>query len=314
MVQKGLKRIIIICGPTGVGKSKVALAIAKKLNAEIVSADSQQVWKELDIGTAKPSPQALQEVPHHLIDVATPGEHFDVSRYVELADQAIADIIKRGKLPLVVGGAGMYIRVLLYGLCEAPPQDKEIRKRLLEQAKEEGLAVLFEKLRTLDPETSRTLHPNDTTRIVRALEVYELAGKPLSQFQKSHRFQKPRYEASQIGIACDRKILHHKIEQRTDWMIANGWTEEVRELLKFYSSDCQALRSIGYKQIVSHLKGAISLEEALDDIKKQTRAFAKRQLTWFRADKLIQWTQPENAVDFILLQSRFFKPQCTENR
>lgn len=284
-----MNRILILCGPTAVGKSALAMDLAQKFNAEIVSADSQQVWRELDIGTAKPSPQDRARVPHHLIDVANPDEKFDVARYAALADTAIADICGRGKLPLIVGGAGMYIRILLYGLCEAPPQHSQVRKELMGRIEREGCAPLYEELKKTDPLAAQKIHPNDKTRIVRALEVRATTGQTLSQFQTQHAFRQPRYEALQIGLNCDRAELHEKIGRRVDWMIANGWAEEVRELLKFYSPDCQALQSIGYKQLVAHLQGRTPLEEAVQKIKQQTRAFARRQLTWFRADKKIRW-------------------------
>lgn len=303
-----MKKVVVICGPTAVGKSKIALELVQKCNGEIVSADSQQVWKELDIGTAKPTWEDRQKIPHHLIDVAKPEEHFDVSRYVALADQVIKDITSRGKIPFVVGGAGMYIRILLYGLCEAPPQDKTVRDTLIQRMEAEGPEKLFRRLVEVDPDTAQKIHPNDKTRILRALEVFEITGYPLSRFQAQHRFQNPRYEALQIGLNCDRKLLHQNIERRVDWMIANGWVEEVRELLKFYPSDSQALQSIGYKQLVQHLKGHLSLEETVADIKKQTRAFARRQLTWFRADKNIRWFDPQDEIDIRCLAPYVKKP------
>ncbi|MBI4223604.1 MAG: tRNA (adenosine(37)-N6)-dimethylallyltransferase MiaA [Deltaproteobacteria bacterium] len=290
-----LTRIVVLCGPTAVGKSKIALELAQQHQGEIVSADSQQVYKDLDIGTAKPTPAERSKISHHLIDVASPDESFDVSRYAALADQAIADIAKRGRLPLVVGGAGMYIRILLYGLCDAPPQDKAVRQRLLQRVETEGLKKLYAELKKIDGEAAQKIHPNDKNRIIRALEVHELTGYPLSHFQQRHRFAKPRYEARQIGLNIDRKVLHQNIERRVDWMIANGWVEEVRELLKFYPSECQALQSIGYKQIVRHLKGQASLPATIEEIKKETRALARRQLTWFRADKNIRWFDPADA-------------------
>lgn len=289
--------ILILCGPTAVGKSALALELAEKFNAEIVSADSQQIWRELDIGTAKPSPQDRARVPHHLIDVASPEEKFDVARYAALADAAIADICGRGRMPLVAGGAGMYLRILLCGLCEAPPRNADVREALMDRAQSEGLPSLFEELKKMDPVAAQKIHPNDKTRIVRALEVHAVTGQTLSQFQKAHAFRQPRYEALQIGLNCDRAELHQKIERRVDWMIANGWGEEVRELLKFYSPDCQALQSIGYKQLVAHLQGRTPLEEAVKEIKQQTRAFARRQLTWFRADKKIRWFDTSQKSD-----------------
>lgn len=292
-----LTKILVLCGPTAVGKSKVALDLAQRHNGEIVSADSQQVYRELDIGTAKPTPAERAAVPHHCIDVANPDEHFDVARHVTRADTAIGDIAKRGKTPIVVGGTGMYIRILLYGLCEAPGQDKVLREKLARRLEEEGLEKLYAELRKTDPEAARKIHPNDKTRILRALEVFELTGYPLSRFQQQHRFQKPRYAAKQIGFNVERKLLHRNIDTRVDWMIANGWVEEVRELLKFYSSECQSLQSIGYKQIVAHLKGGPGLAETAAEIKKETRALARRQLTWFRADKNIVWQTPQDKID-----------------
>lgn len=285
-----MKKIVVICGPTASGKTQLAIELAQKWNAEIVSADSGQIWRELDIGTAKPTPEQRKQVPHHLIDVANPDEHFDASRYAELSDAAIANICERGKLPLVVGGTGLYLKILLHGLCEAPAQDEAVRAQLTARIEKEGLSILFEELKRVDPETAQKIHSNDTTRIVRALEVFEISGAPLSKFHKEHAFQKPRYEALQIGLLCDKKILHERIEKRVDWMMANGWTEEVRELLKFYSADSQALRgTIGHPQIVAHLRGELSLEEATEQIKTLTKQFAKRQMTWFRSDKTIQW-------------------------
>lgn len=287
-----MRKIVILCGPTAVGKSKIGLELADKLNAEIVSADSQQVWRELDIGTAKPSPADRAKVAHHLIDVANPDEHFDVARYTGLAGQAIEDIWNRGKLVLVVGGAGMYIQTLLYGLCEAPPQDKMVRKKLSEEMEENGLHPLYERLQKIDPGVESRIHPNDKTRILRSLEVYALTGHPLSHFHSQHQKQEPRYEALQLGLNCDRTLLHEKINKRVDWMMANGWVEEVRELLKFYSGESQALQSIGYQQIVEYLRGEKNLKETTEEIKQATRALARRQMTWLRAQEGLLWYEP----------------------
>lgn len=300
--DKIMHSIIVLCGPTAVGKSPLALELAQRFNAEIVSADSQQVWRELDIGTAKPTPAERARVPHHLIDVVSPGEHFDVARYGTLADAAIAEIHVQGKLPLVVGGAGMYIRILLHGLCDAPPRDLGVRRQLTNRLGKEGPTALYEELKKIDPLAAQKIHPNDPVRIIRALEVYQITGRPLSELQQAHAFKKPRYRALQIGLNCDRKLLHEKIERRVDWMVANGWAEEVRELLKFYPPDCQALQSIGYKQLIAHLQGRTTPEKAVAEIKKQTRAFARRQLTWFRAEGSLRWlcADQKNEIDFIL--------------
>lgn len=286
-------RIIIICGPTAVGKSEIALKLAEKYGGEIVSADSQQVWRGLDIGTAKPTPEHLRRVPHHLIDVATPGENFDVSRWVELADAAIFGIRARGRLPFVVGGAGMYIQTLLYGLCEAPPQDSEIRKTLCREIETGGLPSLYKRLVETDPVIAGRIHPNDTTRILRSLEVFELTGLPLSSFHEAHRLRPPGIDAVQIGLDRNRAELHARIDRRVDWMMMNGWDEEVRDLFRFYSADAQAFASIGYRQIIRYLRGEMSRESAVEEIKKRTRQYARRQLTWFRRDGNIRWFGPD---------------------
>ncbi|MDP2600350.1 MAG: tRNA (adenosine(37)-N6)-dimethylallyltransferase MiaA [Deltaproteobacteria bacterium] len=297
-----MQKIIVLCGPTAGGKTKLAIALAEKFNGEIISADSGQVWRELDVGTAKPTPEDRRRIPHHLIDVVTPGEHFDVSHYCTLADKAIADIARRGKMPFVVGGTGMYLRVLLYGLCKAPKQDLRLRKKLEERIKKGGSEKLYQELKKIDPALAEKISPNDKTRVIRGLEVYELAGAPLSAFQEEHKLQKPRYDALQIGLSFDRAAIRERIDKRVDWMIANGWGEEVRELLKFYSAASQAFKTIGYKQWAAHLRGENSLEKTAGEIKKQTKAFAKRQMTWFKADKSILWVpgddDQKNLVDF----------------
>lgn len=290
-------RIIIICGPTAVGKSEIALKLAEKYGGEIVSADSQQVWRGLDIGTSKPTPEDLRRVPHHLIDVATPGEKFDVARWVELADTAIGGIRARGRIPFVVGGAGMYIQTLLYGLCEAPPQDSEIRMALRREIETDGLPSLYHRLSVIDPgavdpKVSGKIHPNDTTRILRSLEVFELTGLPLSHFHEVHRGRPPRIDAVQIGLDRNRAELHARIDHRVDWMMMNGWDEEVRDLFRFYSADAQAFSSIGYRQIIRVLRGEMSRESAVEEIKKMTRQYARRQWSWFRRDGNIRWFGP----------------------
>lgn len=287
-----MKKGVFLLGPTAVGKSALGLSLAEAFNGEIISADSQQVWRELDIGTAKPTPAECWRVPHHLIDAAVPGEHFDVSRYAVLADKAYEEISARGKVPFLVGGAGLYVRIFLYGLCEAPPQDPQVREELLLRVQKEGLESLYTELKKIDPTAEQKIHPNDKTRIIRSLEVYEQTGYPLSYFHEKHRSQTPRYPVLQIGLDLPREELHKRINSRVDWMMANGWDEEVRELLKFYSAGSQALQSIGYKELVRHLRGELSREEVTEEIKKKTRGLARRQLTWFRGDQSIEWFDP----------------------
>ena len=289
MVQTDLKKIVILCGPTASGKSGLALDLARGFGMEIVNADSQQVWRGLDIGTAKPLPADRALVPHHLIDVASPGESFNVSQFVARADAAIEAIVARGKKVLVVGGTGMYLRILLQGLCEAPPQDPTLRHALMAKVQDGELPLLFEELKKADPELAAKLHPQDTTRIVRGLEVYRLTGMPLTRFHRQHKKATLRYEALQIVLHEEKDVLGKRIEERVEAMMSQGWLEEVRCLLKEYSPKCQALQAIGYKQLAMHLQGGLTLDEAVAEIKKVTKAFAKRQLTWFRKNPELLW-------------------------
>lgn len=287
MVQK----IIIICGPTAVGKTKLGVELARKFNGEIVSADSGQVWRGFDIGAAKPSP-AERRVSHHLIDVANPGEHFDAARFVEMADRAIADVSARGKIPFIVGGTGMYIKMLVHGICGAPPRDEDFRKEVEGEIEKSGIAALHERLRKIDPETAGELHPNDRARIIRALEIHFLTGTPASRIRKNHEFNERRYDALKIGLTIDRTALYRRIDERADEMIANGLVEEVKKLLDRYDENCQPFNAVGYREIVDYLKGRAGLDEATSLIKQNSRRYAKRQLTWFRADPEIEWFVP----------------------
>lgn len=296
-MTKALQKIIIICGPTAVGKTSVSIALAKRFNGEIVSADSQQVWREMDIGTAKANLAVQSEVPHHLIDVAGPFEHFDAARFVEQADLAIEDITSREKNAFVVGGTGMYLRMLECGLCKAPPQDEEVRLKLKNEIELHGLQKLHDRLRDVDPESARVIHPNDHTRIVRALEILELSGKPASEFRKKHGYNERRYNTLKIGLNIDREELYTRIDQRIDKMLEEGLVDEVSGLLEKYGADIQGLKAVGYREFVRHLIGEISLEEAIELAKRNSRRFAKRQLTWFRSDSEIKWFHPDNILE-----------------
>ncbi len=288
-----MKSIVIILGPTAVGKTRTGIELAKRFEGEIVSADSQQVYRGMDIGTAKANLTERSEIPHHLIDIAEPSEHFDVARFVELADAAIADMASRGKRAFVVGGTGMYLRMLVNGLCEAPPQDPEIRKQLEDEAETAGLAKMHERLMEIDPESALGIHPNDPTRIVRALEIFELTGTPASEFRKLHGYSDKRYDALKIGLTIDRAELYERINARIDHMIDAGLLEEVRGLVKKYGPDAQGLKAVGYREFVRHLAGELSLDDAVELAKRNSRRFAKRQLTWFRSDDEIRWFDPK---------------------
>ena len=284
-----LKKIVIICGPTGAGKSAVAVSLAQKLGGEIVSADSQAVYRGMDIGTAKPSKLEREAVPHHLIDVADPDEHFDAFRFVKLADEAINDIISRGKVPFVVGGTGMYIRMLVHGVSKAPGGDEELRRGLEIKIKDDGLRSLHDRLREIDPEAAAKIKATDKTRIIRALEVFELTGSTISSFNKEHQFAGRRYDALQIGINAPREELYKKINARIDAMLVAGLLDEVKGLVKKYGSDIQSLKAVGYKEFVEHLRGDSTLARATELAKQHSRQYAKRQLTWFKNVNDIKW-------------------------
>lgn len=287
-----MTKIVIILGPTASGKTKVGIELAKSVGGEIVSADSQQVWRGFDVGTAKANLTERSTVPHHLVDILDPTERFDAKRFVELADAAIADIASRGKVPFVVGGTGMYIRMLEHGLCGAPPRDEEFRAEMDAVIADGGLGSLYEDLEAKDPASAKKIHPNDKTRIVRALEIVHLTGVPASELRSRHEFSEKRYDALKVGLTCDRKELYRRIDARVDDMIAAGLVDEVKGLLAKYDLRLQPFLAVGYKEIVAYVKGEMSLEYAIRLTKLESRHFAKRQLTWFRADPEIKWFEP----------------------
>jgi tRNA dimethylallyltransferase len=283
-------KIIVICGPTDSGKSNLALRLAKDINAEIINADSQQVYQGLDIGTAKPSDAEQAGIPHHLIDCALPGDNFSAALFATAADKAIRDIAARGKKVIVVGGTGLYIRALIHGLVDSPSGDADIRAELLQEAADKGAAALYDELRQVDAEAAAHIHPNNLVRVVRALEVFRLTGAPLSRFQLQHGFRESRYHALLIALDTERSELYRRIDHRVDRMVEAGLVNEVRDLLAAgIAPDAKAMQAIGYKETVAHLAGHHDLNETIRLIKRNTRHYAKRQLTWFRADPAIQW-------------------------
>jgi len=300
-------KLLIICGPTASGKSDLALQLAHTLDGEIVNADSMQIYRGLDIGTAKPSLTQQAEIRHHLIDVADPDQQFSAADFAAAADAAIHDIVSRGKRAIVVGGTGLYFRSLVHGLVDSPSGAGEIRQTLQGEAGRVGNEVMLERLRQVDPELAATLHPNNLVRIIRALEVFHLTGIPLSRYQKEHAFASRRYETLQIGISVDRVELYRRIEMRVEHMLEEGLLGEVSALLTAgYGRDLKSMRSIGYKESAAHLGGELTIEEAVSLIKRDTRHYAKRQLTWFKGDPDILWfeypekfgTIVQHAIDF----------------
>jgi tRNA dimethylallyltransferase len=298
-----------IVGPTGAGKSALAMEVAERLNCEIVNADSRQFYRGMDLGTAKPSAEDRARVPHHLIDVRQPDEALDVAEFAQLARDAIEGIAARGRNPLVVGGSGLYLRVIRGGIFPGPPASAEIRDRLAKVAAEQGVAHLHQRLRELDPEAANRIGVNDLYRIVRALEVFELTSETISAHQRRHRFADIGYDTLTVGVEVERPKLYASIDARFDAMVAGGLVAEVRTLIDAgYSPDQPPLSTIGYKQIAAYLRGEIALDDAVAQARQESRRLAKRQLTWFRHEPQIVWLDPERgAQDALALFGKFFR-------
>jgi tRNA dimethylallyltransferase len=294
-------KVLVICGPTASGKSELALRLAHGLDGEIVNADSMQVYRGMNIGTAKPSPEEQDGIPHHLIDIVRPDQPFSAADFSEAAATVIKDISSRGKRAIVVGGTGLYIRSLLNGLVDSPGDAGDTREALRAEAHVRGNQAMWEQLRQVDPELAEQIHPNNLVRVIRALEVFRTTGIPLSRYQQEHAFSDQRYRALQIGIHVERPLLYSRIDQRVDRMLEQGLLQEVQQLLNDgFGADLKAMRAIGYKEMTAHLAGEYSLDEAIRLIKRDTRHYAKRQLTWFNGDKDILWLEYPAKFDTIL--------------
>jgi tRNA dimethylallyltransferase len=292
-VNAGKPKIVIVLGPTAVGKSDVALQLAAELGGEIINADSQQVYRYMDVGTGKPSAAERRRVPHHLIDVVDPDEEFNAAIFRRLAAESISDAHGRGKCAIVCGGTGLYIKTLTKGLFIAPAQDSLVRAALNREAERSGLPALYERLEHCDPKASAWIHRHDRQRIVRALEVFELTGKPISQWQKEHAFADTPYDTLTVGLNRERAELYDAIDRRCDRMMEDGLLDEVRELVaRGYGLGLKALQSVGYRHMGMVLGGQYLLDEAVNLMKRDTRRLAKRQLTWFRSDRDILWFHP----------------------
>ncbi len=283
-------KTIVILGPTGVGKSEAAVRVAERIGGEIVSADSRQVYRGMDIGTAKPGPALRNRVAHHLIDIVSPDAVFSAGKFRELAGETVRDILRRGKFPLIVGGTGLYLRALLTGLWEGPRADWRLRDRLEAEEMERGPGYLHEKLKSLDPEAAARIHPRDRSKTMRALEVFLLTGVALTRHHRAVPAGLPQLPALWIGLSRDRKDLYERINLRVGEMMRAGMLAEVRRLVKAgYSPALPSMRGLGYRQLVGYLKGRYTLERAVELIRRDTRRYAKRQLTWFRAEPRIRW-------------------------
>ena len=295
------KKILVIVGPTASGKTRMAVELAKAHNGEVVSADSMQIYRRMDIGTAKPTAEEMDGVPHHMIDVADPEEDFSVARYVEMASACVDDIFSRGKLPIVAGGTGLYVDSLLSGRTFAAfSPESSLRRELEEELAERGGEAMLAELSRVDPEAAARLHPNDHKRIVRALEVYRSTGKTISEHNRETRALPPRYEALTIGLNFqDRADLWARIDALVDQMAAAGLEREVRELLSSgLSPRCTAMQAIGYKEFVAAVEGDMTWREAEELVKLRSRQYAKRQLTWFRRNPEVHWLLWEKNPNF----------------
>ncbi len=302
------EKLIVICGPTGIGKTGFAIKLANLFDGEIVGADSMQVYKKMNIGTATPDAEEQAMAVHHLINVVEPDEDFDAGKYIKSADKAISDIVSRNKLPIVAGGTGLYIRALLYGLFKSREADLDIVLKLTQELDELGSDSLYEKLKKIDPAIAEKLHPNDSFRVINALEVYESTGKIKSEQLKEHEFKDERYSSVKIGLYMDREKLYDRINRRVDIMLDQGFLNEVKELYDMgYTKDLKPMHSIGYKHICDFLDNVTDFEETLRLLKRDTRRFAKRQFTWFRKEKDIIWLKPDEIDKASQLISNFLK-------
>ena len=287
--------LTVIAGPTASGKSALALALAERTGGEIVSADSQQVYRHFDIGTAKPTAQELARVPHHLISIVEPGEAFSAGRYQELADAAIAQIAHRGRRAIVVGGTGLYLRILLHGVIAGPPPDPALRTRLQEDQRVRGLPALYADLQRVDPATAASLQPTDAMRIQRALEIHAQTGRPASEQRQAHAFAERRYDHRLFVLDPPRDALYAAIDARTRQMFSAGLVEEVKRLVAQGYGDAAPMRSVGYAQALQLLRGGCTEEAAIAAVSQATRRYAKRQWTWFRKEPDARWVAPPYA-------------------
>jgi len=292
--------LLVISGPTGSGKTRLAVELAESLNAEIVGADSQQVYRYFDIGTAKPSAQLLSRVPHHLVSCLEPMEECTAARYALLADAAIADIHSRGKQVVVVGGTGLYLRALLHGLVALPQADVALRSRLEAWAKEAGEEALHRRLWEVDAKAAERLPKGDSLRRIRALEIFEQTGRPASEHWGAHRFQEERYSFRYFVVSPERAELYEAINRRVEGMFEEGLLAEAAHLLKLGFRKAPAMRSVGYREALEVLDGKLSEAKARELVAQNTRRYAKRQLTWFRKEKKAQWITPPSTTKELL--------------
>jgi len=299
------QKVIVIIGPTAVGKTRLSVELAQRVNGEIISGDSMQIYKEMDIGTAKVSKEEMQGVPHYLIDVKEPTEPYSVAEFQREVRELIDVISKKGCVPIIAGGTGLYIQSVLYDYQFSDTgKDEEIRLRLEKQVEEEGMERVFEELRRIDPVSAENIHPNNVRRVIRALEVFHSTGKTMAEYQESQE-QELLYDVAFVGLTMDREVLYDRINLRVDLMVEQGLFEEVESLYKKGIRDCQSIQAIGYKELYGYFDGKLSKEQAIEALKQNSRRYAKRQLTWFRNKMDVTWFDMTGADIEVILEEIF---------
>ena len=286
-------KVMVICGPTASGKTALSIELAKKINGEIISSDSMQIYKDMDIGTAKPSKEEMQGIQHYLLDFVEPSQRYSVAEFKKDAEKAIEEILQKGKKPIIVGGTGLYVDSLIYGIeYQTIEFDEQYRKQLEERVEKEGLETLYNEAKKIDPQAIEKISANDKKRILRILEIYKATGKNKTEQELESRKNGVKYDYKVFAINMDREKLYERINKRVDIMIENGLIEEVEKLLEKYKEFPTAMQGLGYKEVVEYLQGKVSKEEMIENIKRETRRYAKRQLTWFRKNKQTIWIEP----------------------
>lgn len=298
-------KVIVICGPTASGKTSLSIELAKKINGEIISSDSMQIYKDMDIGTAKPTKEEMENIKHYLIDFVPPNERYSVASFKQDAENAIEEILTKGKVPIVVGGTGLYVNSLIYGIeFNSIEIDEEYRKELDKRAEKEGLDSLYNEAKKIDPEAIKNISKNDKKRIIRILEIYKQTGKTKTEQEIESRKNGVKYDYKVFAINMDRKVLYERINKRVDIMIEQGLIQEVENLVKKYKEFPTAMQGLGYKEVVQFINGELTKEEMIEKIKQETRRYSKRQITWFKKNKDTIWLDgldtKQNNINIIL--------------
>lgn len=290
------EKVVVLIGPTAVGKTNLSIELAKKFDGEIISGDSMQIYKGMDIATAKISKEEMQGVPHHLIDILEPDESFSVAQFQELVRKKITEITSRGKVPFIVGGTGLYIQAVLYDYqFQETATDTAFRTKLEEMAQAEGTLTIHDMLNKVDSEAAAAIHHHNVRRVIRALEVFHVTGRKMSDIQREQK-QESLYDAALIGLTMERNVLYERINKRVEQMLEIGLLEEVQHFYEKGIRDCQSLQAIGYKEIYKYYDGLLSLEDSIEELKQNSRRYAKRQLTWFRNKMNVQWFDMTESV------------------